>query len=321
MPDNPNRNIYDIELARQYVVVDYGPSLNFLQDLANYGSHLILRCFDSSQREIEDVVLVATLLKHVVTMLDGIIVLLNQGSTLPAELVLRSMFEARMNATWMLKKDTRKRAKQYAVWHWRREMDSCKVSIKGTAEYLKPEKWFKSKLKANFLAVRDAEEKPAKENVKKILDVLSSAEFKDINDEFEKLRLSKKGKRGTHDAHWYSLFSGPRSFRVLCEELERHGHYDVLYGDASTIAHATTFMRMVSHETDTLIIENIRNPNDMQRLFIYAAAEAISTYGLFLEKYRHGETPAFKRRFQEEWRQPFMSIPKTVVERGKAKVY
>lgn len=304
-----------------YVQVDYGESLNFLQDLANYGSHLILRCFTSSHRGIEDTVLVGSLLKHIVTMLDGIIVLLNQGSTLPAELVLRSMFEARISAVWILKKDGDQRAKQFAVWHWRRELDWARTAIKGTDEYLKPQKWFKSKLKAQFLSMWSANEKDAKENEKQLLIALNGPEFKSINGEFEKVRQKKGGKRGTHDVHWYSLFSGPKSFRILCEELGLHGYYDILYGQASTIAHATTFMQMVSHEKETLIIENVRNLSDMQRLVLYASSEALFAYRLFLEKYRREEMPAFQRRYLEEWHQPFNSIPKCEIERGKSPIY
>jgi Family of unknown function (DUF5677) len=123
MPDKPNQKIYDIELTRAFVREDMGETIKFLQDLANYGSHLVLRCFTASQREIVDVVLVGSLLKHIVSMLDGVIVLLNEGATLPAELALRSMFEARVSAMWIMRKDSEQRAKQFAVWHWRKELD------------------------------------------------------------------------------------------------------------------------------------------------------------------------------------------------------
>ena len=310
-----------MELARAFIRADMGETIKFMQDLANYGSHLILRCYSSSQQDIEDVVLVGSLLKHVVAMFDGIIVLLNEGATLPAELAVRSMFEARISAEWILKKDTQQRAKQFVVWHWRRELGWIRAAIKGTDEYLRREKWFTSTLKPRFNAAWNAHEPEAEKEEKKVQVLLNSADFKSINDEFDRLKVPKNGRRRKHDVNWYSLFSGPENFGNLCRQLGLHGHYDVLYNRTSKVAHATTFMQMVTHDKDSLIFESIRNPKDMQGIILYGVSEAIFAYKLFLSKYRFGELPAFQRRYINEWQKPFFSVPKIEIVRGKGTVY
>jgi hypothetical protein len=70
MPDNPHRKIYRLEEAPAFVKENRSTWIDLLQDLANYGSNLIPRCYVSSERTIADTVLIASLLKHVVCMLD-----------------------------------------------------------------------------------------------------------------------------------------------------------------------------------------------------------------------------------------------------------
>jgi hypothetical protein len=72
-----------------------------------------------------------------------------------------------------------------------------------------------------------AKEAEAKEQEKQILITLNNADFKAINDQFDKSR------KGTHDTNWYSVFSGPKTFGMLCRELGLHGHYDILYSHTS----------------------------------------------------------------------------------------
>ncbi len=74
MPDNPHQKIYGLDEAQAFVKENLSTWVYFLQDLANYGSNLIPRCYASSKRTLADTVLIASLLKHVVCMLDGIVI-------------------------------------------------------------------------------------------------------------------------------------------------------------------------------------------------------------------------------------------------------
>lgn len=81
------------------------PWLDLLRDLSNYGSNLIPRCFSSSARELKDAVVLGTLLRQIVTMLDGVEVLLSNGAPYTAQLQLRALLEASIYIEWILESD------------------------------------------------------------------------------------------------------------------------------------------------------------------------------------------------------------------------
>src|SRR5690349_19933673 len=132
MPDGPHNKIYGRDEAEVFVKEKLSVYVDFLQDLANYGSNLIPRCYVSSARTLADTVLIASLLKHIVCMLDAVVVLLRQGAVFGSELQVRSIFEASAYIQWILKTDTERRATQYFVWHWRRDVDWARAAIPGT---------------------------------------------------------------------------------------------------------------------------------------------------------------------------------------------
>jgi len=321
MPDNPHKEIYGKDEAEAFVKEKLSKYTNFLQELANYGSNLIPRCYVSSPKSNTDVVLIASLLKHAVSMLDGVIVLLEKGAVFQAKLPLRSLFESLVHIKWILKEDTDRRATQYAVWHWRKRLDWTRVAIKGTEESKLLETAFKSKEKFNFVSSLEGHEIEAKSQEKQLVDLLNSPDFKEVNDAFELARARRDGKRSKRDSHWYSLFSGPKNLHELCVRLDMKGEYDIHYSDASETAHATTLMEMVSHQGDQIVFEQIRNVHRFDQIVGYGASLAIVTYRLILEKYRPGEAADnFPRKYRTEWQSIFMNIPKIVVEGGTIKI-
>src|SRR6185437_6967204 len=70
------------------------PWLDVISDMVNYGTNLIIRCVNSSDRKTKDRIVLTILLRQAVAMLDGIEVLLSQGCTHVANLQVRALFEA-----------------------------------------------------------------------------------------------------------------------------------------------------------------------------------------------------------------------------------
>ena len=96
------------------------PWLLLIRDITDYGTNLIPRCIGSSDRKLEDAVLVAALLRQVVAMLDGVEVLLSGGAVYAANLQMRALFEASVYVDWMLAGDLEKKAQYYYVHNLRR---------------------------------------------------------------------------------------------------------------------------------------------------------------------------------------------------------
>lgn len=55
------------------------PWLDLVRDLVNYGTNLIVRCVQSSERKTKDRVVLTILLRQAVAMLDSVEVLLSKG--------------------------------------------------------------------------------------------------------------------------------------------------------------------------------------------------------------------------------------------------
>jgi hypothetical protein len=321
MSDNPHKEIYGCDEAQVFVKEELSAPIDFLQNLANYGSNLIPRCYVSSERTLTDTVLIGSLLKHVVCMLDGIIVLLRQGAVLPSELQLRSLFEAHVCIQWILKDDSEKRAKQYFVWHWRRQLDWTRAVMEGTKENNRIKTAFKSEMGIAYIAGLKGRENEVKAQEKKLLEMLNSQEFKAVNDEFERLRTENKGKRSKHDRNWYSLFSGPHNFRELCERLAIEGEYDIFYSSSSEVTHATTQMEMITHHGKEITFEPIRNLEGFDQIVRYSATLIFRTYRMILQKYRPSEVADnFPRKYRSEWREPYFKIPKVIYNKGKTRI-
>ena len=76
--------------AKQY----FSKHIDLLVDLANYGSNLIPRVYDSSNKKLEDIVVIGVLLKQVVSMIDAVEILVSNGAVGPANLQARAAFES-----------------------------------------------------------------------------------------------------------------------------------------------------------------------------------------------------------------------------------
>ncbi len=254
-------------------------------------------------------------------MLDATVVLLRQGAVLAANLAVRSMFESCAYIEWILKADSERRAKQYFVWHWRKELDWTRVAIPGTRENERIKPAYKTEIGKVYFENLKQRQDSAKKKEKELLDILDSADFKEVNDEFERLRAGKKGKRSNFDSQWYSLFGGPSNFRELCVKLSLEGEYDIFYSHASGVMHAMTQMKMITHQGSEILFEPIRSLDGFGDVARYCASLAIKTFPLVLRQYRMGEArDNFPIKYRNEWRKPFFAIPKVVSGKDNVRI-
>ena len=73
-------------------------------------------------------------LKQAVAMLDGVRILVENGSVFPASLHLRAMLEASLFAEWILSSNSEARANAYYVANLRRERESAEKLLAGDFE-------------------------------------------------------------------------------------------------------------------------------------------------------------------------------------------
>src|SRR5208337_840322 len=99
--DQANKAILDRNCLNP-IKEEIQPYLNLLRELVDYGTNLIVRCFVSSGRKLEDTVILPVLLKQAVSMLDAIELLISNAALHSGHLQARTLFELSLYLQWIL---------------------------------------------------------------------------------------------------------------------------------------------------------------------------------------------------------------------------
>jgi hypothetical protein len=272
-----------------------------LQDLANYGSNLVVRAFNSSPKKMADVIVCGVLLKQVVAMVDAAEVLLTAGCGHAAFLPARTAFEASVYADWILKADSERRATRYIVANYRDERLWATRAIPGT-----PEEQAMSQISAmlgfNVHANRPNLAAEAQQHLAEVNQILAQADLKDIDQEF----TDKRGKR-KHDPEWYEL-DGLSSIRQVAEKVGRLPEYEFFYSKGSQVTHTGSFKDHIRFKSGQVRFLPVRHLADVNMQLNFIVSITVGTYKKILERYRPSELPAFSKKYIEDWREPFQNV-------------
>ena len=138
MPDSPHTAILDRNIFRFQIEESFASQLEVLEQMVNYGTNLIPRCFDSSEKKLPDIVCIGSFLKHAVGSLDAIHILVREGATTACLPHIRSVFEINLYLEWIFQADYEARGLAYYVWnlrkndigtvvHWREQLSMPQI--------------------------------------------------------------------------------------------------------------------------------------------------------------------------------------------------
>src|SRR5579871_1243411 len=127
--------LLDSEQPTAEVKKHLGSWVRMMRDVTNYGAKLIPRCITSSERRLEDAVLIAILLRQCVAMLDAVEVLLSNAAVHASNLQMRALFEASVYIDWILASDSEKKANYYYVHNLRRKRLWASRTQTGSSEW------------------------------------------------------------------------------------------------------------------------------------------------------------------------------------------
>jgi hypothetical protein len=249
---------------------------------------------------LKDVIVIATLLRQVVAMLDGVELLTSNGAVHAAALQARALFEASAYIDWILAADGEKKATYYYVHNLRRQRRWALRFQQGS-----PEATALTALAPNFESLRDPKAiAQAAKNLKDIDRVLSQAVFAIASKEFDKCAP----KNGKSDRAWYVPL-GVRSISGVLSAVGRAAEYTIFYSTWSETIHSSNYAQHVRMGQGTITFEPLRHLSGFEALFRFSAATALNTYRKVLEHYRPGELPAHFRKYLENWQKAFMNVP------------
>lgn len=286
--------------VRQY----FSKHIDLLVDLTNYGSNLIPRVYDSSNKKLEDIVIIGVLLKQVVSMIDAVEILVSKGAVGAANLQARAAFESSLYIDWILMSESEKKAKYYYVSNLRNQRLWALRLKTGTPENEVFSKTFQYLEKHLKTTGWENIEKQAEDGLAKIDSLLTRNGWNQINLEFDKRKPKKTGA----DTYWYKML-GITSIRQLAEQVGRLGEYDLFYSRSSQVMHATSYRDHVQFSKGAVSFEPIRQLKDMHNLLRFITSVAVSSYMSVLKHYRRGELSHFRRKYMRDWRGTFLNIP------------
>jgi hypothetical protein len=296
--ETQNPNMLNRDEARVFIKQYFQDQLDVMEELVNYGTHLMPRCFTSSDKGITDAIIIFVLVKHIVEMLDATHILLIDASVLASYLQARSMLESGFYLEYILedKDKTETRAKHYYVWNQKKHLFFSESSLerqKGSKGYLDELEETTEDQEAKFEQAR----KHAQDAIDQITKILKLEEFKAINQEFNE-RLKKRP-----FPKWFSL-EGINSIRQLADHLGHLSIYDILYSQMSDVTHGTSMISHMVKVDGKLIFEPLRNPKSIDTLINVTTSSAIGAYLQIIEKYRSAERKLFVDKYLKKWKKP-----------------
>lgn len=303
--EKPHEGILHRELHIHDVVEHFQPQLDVLREVVNYGTNLIAAAFHSSSKQLADVILVPVLLKQVVSMLDAFEVLVSNACVSAAQLQSRAMFEASVYIDFIMLGNEEEKVRYYYVSNLRRELTWALRSQEGSAEHAK----FFAALGEFGDALQETQKataEPAKAQAQEIQEFLSKEPWKSTNEVLDQAKGNKK-----YDVAWHEPF-GKRSVRELSDLTGRLHEYEAFYSGASEKMHSSEYKSHISIGSGYIAFEPIRNLTGIHSLLNFALSVAFHSYRRVLERYRPGQLNEFAKRYTENWRAAFLSIPKVV---------
>jgi hypothetical protein len=300
IPETPHKGLLDDESATELASEKLKTWTNLLRDLANYGSHLIPRAFTSSGKTLGDAIVIGTLLRQVVAMIDAIEILLSRSAVHAASLQLRAMFEASVYIDWMLAGDRENKAAYYYVHNLLRlRLWSMRVQS-GSAESSE----FKAVMDKAGLPVDETLGDEGKKQVREIDRILSQARFAKVRDAFREWKKQTRRRPA-----WYSPL-GVTDLRDMAIKVNQEPLYVFIYGTGSEVMHASNYGQHIHFHSERITFHSIRHPKEFLRTVRFTAAVAMETFRIILHEYREEECrTSFPRKYLEKWQQAFRNMP------------
>lgn len=308
MPDKPNKGILDRSIFRTQIGESFAAQIALLEQIVNYGTNLIPRCFNSSDRGVPVIVVILSFLKHAVTSLDSISILSLEGAALSCFPHIRSLFEIDLYLRWILQEDYERRGTAYFVWNIRKKRYWLRCYLEGTPENSANTLHMEGSAGEHIVIPHTQEE------IQNAIDHetarLSSPEVAEVNDLFEPF-MAPSGK----DVEWYKPF-GVNSIRDMAVRLGDEGMYKVFYANYSQATHGLSMEHQLhfNAKKGEVIFDHIRTLQSIDQIFRMTFTYGFKIYRTVLERYRLGELEAFTRKYVTEWKEPSSSIPKVTKE-------
>ncbi len=255
--------------AKEFISRNFGKQLDLLSELREYGLNLLSRCYLAKPRHsIRDDVVFGILFKHILAMLDSVLILVKEGAVVSSFLPARSLLETSLFMDWILQNEGKE--KFYFVWN------------------LRQQRFLLEKKKG-----ADMDEEERRQNssaLESIKGTLSSEEYRDINRLFEDIQDRDRLHR---EPEWYDP-AGVNSIRDIAEAVSRLEDYVCVINDFSETVQASPLNHQADGRFQVAAPEPIRHPVRITIVLPVAFGATIHAYRSIIEQYRSAELNDFR---------------------------
>lgn len=294
MPTKPLDFVLDRDMSKVQAKPIIDIASPALKEAINYATNVYERCRTSKKGSKEEAFPIIASYLHMIQMVDSIEVLISSCCGAPANLLLRSSFEAKLSIEYMLEKRSRKRA---IAWLVKYVIDQIEEFQRYDPSQQKGKEFHKLRSEDRLGLTGEL---PFLSETRITIDALRAAlkqpVYSDVYSEYK--RLMKKDNR---TPNWFTLFNGPRNIRALALHLKQGFAYETLYRSWSGITHAGDFSHLsLPLEDGTSILGPIRNPLPIVHIAATALSFLIEATIVLLKEYRTGEVDSFHRWYAKE---------------------
>lgn len=237
--------------------------------------------------------------RNVVELLDGVEILVREGSALNCFHQLRSTCEAYWGVLWVLDEDTERRGKAYQVWHAHRTMAFTAQFDTSTDVHARLRSRVSGQEHAQIFDGARVDSEAVKERK---LRLLSLPEYRETAAEWERAVADRKNKPGF--PFWYSLFGGPKHVGALAARVGQRPMYEVFYGFYSDAIHAGNAFDHLAPLNDgsERAVRPVRHPGWLSKVACQASQLAVLTSRAVLGHYAPQQVSIFGKRYVERLR-------------------
>lgn len=86
MKEKPYEPLLERELQVTYVKEYFSDIIDVMRDMTKYGTNLIVRCFATGERKLEDAIILGVVVHQAVAMFDAFEILVSNAAVYPAHL-------------------------------------------------------------------------------------------------------------------------------------------------------------------------------------------------------------------------------------------
>lgn len=263
-----------------------------LKEMVDWATNLYPRCQTSKAGERPEAFSLLALFLHVIQSIDAVEVLVSQSCGTPANLILRSAFEAKLSIEYICESKSTRRSAAWAVKHILQDIDYYKNYNPDNPKGVQFRKAWDEGNWGQFMSPSPRDEaSKAIENLEQKL-----KQYTDVYRDYQRMI------RSPHRLpEWYSIDNGPKNLWDLSRHLKQGVEYEMFYAAWSKQSHATDIHHLTLPMPDgPNILGPLRSPLDLVNVSTGGLMIMINTIQLMIKKFRPNEMPNFVNWHQKE---------------------